>query len=214
MRRGRALGRKALAYLGYEVRGVLPTYAAHVPQDFILEEHHHAYGRPWCLGRDQFEYLVTRGVVEGNRVLDLGCGVLRLGVWLIPRVGEDCYYGIEAHRRSLEVVVEYEVPLHGLEAYRPRLLLDENFSAAHFGVSFDWIISFSTLIHLDDAQRTRCLENVVPTLAAGGRLVLSHRLPFPEAELEQRFGLEVVHQARQECRLLDDHIDWFELQAL
>ena len=39
------------------------------------EAHHSAYGRPWCLGRDYFDFLVNDlGLRRRDRVLDFGCG--------------------------------------------------------------------------------------------------------------------------------------------
>ena len=51
--------------------------------DFITERHHNAYGIPWAVGREQFDYLVSRGLESRHRLADLGCGTLRTGIWII-----------------------------------------------------------------------------------------------------------------------------------
>jgi hypothetical protein len=50
----------------------------------LAEEYHRAYGRPWVLGRCYFDELMAPQVRPSDRVLDLGCGAGRVGIWLIP----------------------------------------------------------------------------------------------------------------------------------
>ena len=112
--------------------------------DFITERHHNAYGIPWAVDREHFDYLVARGLDPGHRLADLGCGSLRTGIWIVRYLDSGCYFGIDKHRKSLEAAAHYEIPLHGLEGKRPRLLNSGSFSLEHFAISFDWIISLQT----------------------------------------------------------------------
>src|SRR5688500_16008680 len=54
----------------------LPNY-----EDFIWEDHHRAYGHPWCVGRAYFDAMIHFGLRPDHRVLDFGCGAGRLGIW-------------------------------------------------------------------------------------------------------------------------------------
>src|SRR5919108_815181 len=54
-----------------------------VDPDFLNEVHHLQYGRPWVLGRYVFEFLVASGCRPEHRVLDFGCGALRVGIHAI-----------------------------------------------------------------------------------------------------------------------------------
>src|SRR5262249_3048140 len=65
-----------------------------VDGEFVHERHHHAYGSPWCIGREQFDYFLQRGLKTSDFVADLGCGALRLGVWTIGYLEPGHYFGI------------------------------------------------------------------------------------------------------------------------
>jgi hypothetical protein len=50
------------------------------------------------VGRNQLSILLRNGLIFDSRVLDVGCGVLRAGYWLIHFLDPDCYFGIEPNR--------------------------------------------------------------------------------------------------------------------
>jgi len=107
---------------------------ATVDPQILDEVHHRQYGRPWALGKYLFDFLVERGLRPGDRLLDIGCGALRLGLPAIAYLDRGTYFGVDAHLKSLEAAVTYELPLHGLEHQRPRLLWDDAFAFANFDV--------------------------------------------------------------------------------
>jgi len=178
---------------------------------FVDETHHRFYKLPWCTGRDQMDYLVSRGLRPSHRVLDLGCGSLRAGIWLIRYLENGNYFGVDAHLESLEAAVHYEIPLHGLERKNPRFLLSHQFEVSHFCVDFDWILAFALLIHLDPQNQELALRNMGSCLEPEGRVVLAHTLPCTENRLKNEFGLVVAHVEVRPCRLIAEHIKWFEL---
>jgi SAM-dependent methyltransferase len=207
----RKLSGKRLLDLRREVRRA--RRLASLP-GFLSESHHHAYGRPWSLGRDQFDCLIDRGLKPDHRLLDLGCGSLRTGIWLIPFLDEGSYFGIDSHLESLMAATEYEIPLHRLADKRPRLLHDTNFEIGHFGVEFDWIVAFSVLNHLDASQLEMACCEVSESLAPGGRLILTNRLPMREEEMERRFGLRLVDHGSTSCTLIESRVEWFEFRMV
>jgi SAM-dependent methyltransferase len=161
---------------------------------FVHEEHHHAYKKPWCLGRDQFDYLLVRGLRPEHRVLDFGCGALRVGIWLVGYLNVGCYFGIDPHYKSLEAAARYEIPLHDLAAKLPRLLCNDGFACEHFGESFDFVLAFSVFNWLGQEETCRALEHVCSTLEPEGRIVVYGNLPVPADVLQNRFGLVVGHR--------------------
>jgi SAM-dependent methyltransferase len=166
------------------------------------------------VGRDQFDYLIDQGLKPEHRLLDVGCGALRAGVWLIQYLEEGNYFGVESHLESLKAAAEYEIPLHGLGDKRPRLLHDTSFRLGHFGVEFDWILCFAVLIHLDRAQVDTACREIAEVLAPDGRLILTHRLPMGAEELEARFGLGLVDHTVTHCKLVDARLEWWEFRLV
>jgi SAM-dependent methyltransferase len=176
-----------------------------VERKYLEEAHHNQYGRPWALGSYMFEFLVESGLRPQHRLLDFGCGSLRLGVFAIPYLEAANYFGIDSHLDSLEAAAAYEVPLHGLESKRPRLLWSQDFAFSHFGTSFDYVLDFSSSQKVHPDELPRLFRNLVDALAPGGRFLTSPRLSAP-VESYAEWGLTLVRgQVEQECALLRGH---------
>src|SRR5689334_15973601 len=52
-------------------------------------------------GRAQLILLLMAGLEPRSKVVDLGCGVLRAGYWLVHFLDPGCYHGIEPHEGRL-----------------------------------------------------------------------------------------------------------------
>ena len=188
-----------------------------VEERFLKEAHHRQYGRPWAMGTYIFEFALEAGLRPEHRLLDFGSGALRFGNWVIPYLEAGNYFGVEAHLVSLEAAVTYEIPLHGHERKRPRLLWNEDFAFSHFETTFDWIVDFSSSSKVKDDVRRQAYSSFAEVLAPGGRLLTA---PRPAAPLEAfaEWGLTLVRSdVIQQCPLLAGHEDsfgstnvWFE----
>jgi SAM-dependent methyltransferase len=184
---------------------------ASIDLDFTHELHHHAYRKPWCLGRDQFDYLLSRGLQPEHRVLDFGCGAMRVGIWLVAYLNAGRYFGIDPHYKSLEAATQYEIPLHGLADKHPRLLCDEGYACEHFAESFDFVLAFSVFNWLGREETCHALEHVCSTLKPEGRVVVYGDLPVPADELQNRFGLIVGHREAMLSKFLPEISEFTEL---
>jgi SAM-dependent methyltransferase len=160
-------------------------------QKFLDEEHHRQYGSrrapsPWALGKCVFESLVAAGLRPEHRVLDFACGALRFGQWLIPYLDQGNYCGVDSHLPSLEAAATYELPLHGLEGKRPRLLWNEDLDLFHFGTEFDWIVDYNGSRRLRPRSlRPLLCRRFAEVLVSGGRLLTSPRPAYPDETLAQ-----------------------------
>jgi SAM-dependent methyltransferase len=175
-----------------------------VDAGFLDEVHHRQYGRPWALGRFIFEHVVAEGLRPEHRLLDIGCGALRFGHWVIPYLDVGRYHGIDAHLKSLEAAARYEIPLHRLEEKRPRLLWSDRFDVEHFGVTFDWALDFFTTVHVPVARHADVWQRVAAVLAPGAVLLVSPEPLLGRNALES-WGLELIGEATQRCELLEGH---------
>lgn len=211
----RHFGRRILAAagVGSAAAKLAPSHPPRVNPRFIRERHHHYYGRPWCLGRDQFDCLVARGLEPHHRLLDLGCGALRTGVWAIPYLDRDRYFGIDAHYRSLEAARSYEIPLHGLAGKRPRLLHSAEFRCDHFDVPFDRVLAFSLFNHLSARKTDAALRRIAGSLAPTGRVLVAKGLKLTDAELRDEYGLRVEDRFETPSKFLETSIEWIQLAA-
>ena len=169
-------------------------------EDLVGEAHHRWYRRGWFNGRFHLDFLIAHGLSPRERVLDLGCGAGRLGIWLIPFLEPGHYFGVDNHLRSLVAFSAYEIVLHGLAARRPRLLFDADFRVDFFGVRFDAVIDVSVTRYLSSQAFDRAYAQVRSVLAPGGRVFVSG-IRLDRLERLRSQGFELLLEGRPEVPL-------------
>ncbi len=98
-------------------------------------------------GREQFVYLLNAGLHPDSKVIDIGCGILRAGYWLIHFLEPGCYCGIESHTGRLETGIRVVLEPEILETRRPRFDTNPRFDTSVFGERFDYFLAYSIWTH-------------------------------------------------------------------
>ena len=138
--------------------------------------HREAIGGLWDeVGDLQIRFLIEQGMQPGHRLLDVGCGSLRLGARAVEYLDADRYFGSDLN----EVLIRagYEQELTDVQR--------EKVSWGHFGVnddfSFDFLtepmdfaIAQSVFTHLPLNHLRRCLHNLSPHMVRGGRFFATY----------------------------------------
>lgn len=135
------------------------------------------------VGRLQFEFLLKEGLRPEHVLLDIACGSLRAGVWLIPYLEAGHYLGIEKERSLIEAAVEHELAEAVREVKRPRLIVDDAFAFEKFERRPDVAIAQSLFSHLPPADIDRCFAKLRAVMAADGRFYATF---FETATAEDR----------------------------
>ena len=112
-------------------------------------------------GRQQLILLLMFGLEPSSKVVDLGCGVLRGGYWLIHFLDPDCYHGVEPHVGRLETGKNVILEPETLQAKRPRFDTNANFDTSVFGTQFDFFLAYSIWTHASKRQIEAMLDNFV-----------------------------------------------------
>ena len=100
-------------------------------------------------GRLQFMSLLKEGLVPESRVLDIGCGVLRLGYWLIRFLDAGCYFGIEPAKGRVDLGRKYLFSQELLRQKSPHFDFNETFDTGVFDQKFEYFIAGSIWTHCD-----------------------------------------------------------------
>lgn len=99
------------------------------------------------VGRGQLEILLAHGLTADSCVLDVGCGSLRGGWWLINYLNAGRYFGIEPNTPVLDAGIEVMLGPVRVAEKRPSFSSTANFDFSVFGETFDFVIARSIWTH-------------------------------------------------------------------
>jgi cyclopropane fatty-acyl-phospholipid synthase-like methyltransferase len=95
-----------------------------------------------------FNLLTTLGLRQQHRVLDIGCGSLRVGRLLIPYLNRDRYVGIEPNRWLVEEGIRSETGQDLVDIKQPRFVFaDDAGELIDAGDKFDYVVAQSIFSH-------------------------------------------------------------------
>ena len=129
----------------------------------------------------QMALLFHMGVREDHKVLDFGCGSLRLGRMLIPYLKKGHYFGIDPNPWLIEDGFSLELgqDIRALKA--PRFDHNTEFNCDAFGEQFDYIIAQSIITHTGPKEAQAILNSAKACLKPGG-IFLFNYISEPERE--------------------------------
>lgn len=148
-------------------------YTARMQRLAAEGRHRVAAGGMWDeMGPLVLAYLVDQGLEPGHRLLDIGCGPLRIGIPLIDYLEAGHYFGIDAMEGLLAAGYDVELAAAGLQHKLPRshLLADDSFDAARLlgQTKVDVALAQSVFSHLPPRLLRTCLERLAPVMVPGG----------------------------------------------
>ncbi len=103
-------------------------------------------------GRAQLEILLSHGLVPQDRVLDVGCGALRGGWWLIHFLRPERYFGIEPNKEMLQAGIDVMLGPELLAEKKPQFSNNDNFDFSIFRQVFDFVLARSVWTHASIPQ--------------------------------------------------------------
>jgi hypothetical protein len=126
------------------------------------------------VGRLQLTILLREGLYPNSKVLDIGCGCLRGGYWLIHFLDRDCYYGIEPNKTMLDAGISNLLEDGLVVEKRPRFDNNDEFDSSVFGVVFDFFVARSIWTHSSKGQIQKMLDSFVRNTAPTAAFVTSY----------------------------------------
>ena len=127
------------------------------------------------IGRFSLQSLQENGMVPDSRVLDLGCGTLRLGYWLIRFLDADRYFGLEPAKKFVDAGLKYAIGPELEVAKRPRFHYARDFDFSVFGVKFDFVVARSIFSHAAPDMVRAAMDSFRDTGTPGAVMLASYK---------------------------------------
>lgn len=159
-----------------------------------------------------FSLMFALGLREHHRLLDIGCGSLRLGRLFIPYLGVGNYTGVDPNEWVVRKGVEEEVGADLIRLKQTRLVYADRLTEAEFG--FDFAVAQSIFTHTGPSMLDQWLADAAGALNENGALVATFKegvgdtpegWTYPGFVLYTRAKMKAAAEAHG---LAFDVIDW------
>ncbi len=171
------------------------------------------------MGATQFSLLFHMGIRDYHKVLDMGCGSLRLGRLLIPYLRESGYFGIDPNQWLIEDGIKNEIGQDAIDLKKPHFDHNTEFNCEVFEEKFDFIIAQSIFTHTGPDCFSAFLESSKNSLVSDGIALFTY-IPtddpgfivpangwhYPECV---SFHHDYVENLVLKTGLVGRHIPWF-----
>lgn len=136
------------------------------------------------IGKLQYHYLVKRGLEAHHVFLDVACGCLRLGQWLIPLLEKNHYYGIDANKEVVEAGISNELLFQVGRIKHPTFMINSDFDLSKMNnTKFDYAMANSLLTHLTKEDITKCFKGVREQAAPDAQFYFTY---FDKADFHRK----------------------------
>ncbi len=134
--------------------------------------HRGLWGRFELFQEWQLKILKKHELQPHHHVLDIGCGILRLGMPLIEFLDADHYCGVDAVKEYVDLGKVYmDKVIKTSKGYQ--LLVDHQFSFYKFGCTFDFAMAQSVFTHLSFSQIEQCLKELKRVMKPKGKFLFT-----------------------------------------
>jgi SAM-dependent methyltransferase len=121
-----------------------------------------------------FNLLTNLGLRGKHRLLDVGCGSLRIGRLLIPYLDAGNYTGVEPNVDIFEAGLEAELGRDIVRVKRPSFHMADNAAVLPTDARYDYVLAQSIFSHTSRGLMQGWLDGVSQRLAPGGVLAATY----------------------------------------
>lgn len=162
------------------MKGVNSYWKELTHDDIVKGAHRMKIGGLWKeVGKLQFDFLLSQGLLPEHRFLDVGCGSLRGGIHFVPYLIQGNYFGLDINESLIEAGRIELAKINSLDK-QPKLLVNDKFEFSKFGVQMDFALAFSVFTHLYGNHIGRCLVEIKKVLKPKGIFFATFfQAPYP-----------------------------------
>ena len=125
----------------------------------------------------QLSALRQVGLLPQHKLLDFGCGALRLGLPAIEYLDDGNYYGIDAYRPYIEIGKKLVQAAGITKNYS--VLASKDFEFDRFGARFDFGNAQSVFTHMSGDECDRCMAALKQAMVPGGKFFFTYLIGTP-----------------------------------
>ncbi len=125
------------------------------------------------MGATQFRLATALGLREEHYLLDLGCGSLRAGKFMVQYLLPGRYFGIEPNAWLWQSAINNEIGQDIFNIKKPTFSAVESFDANVFGITFDFIVAQSIFSHTGVSLLKSALESGSAALKPRGQFLFT-----------------------------------------
>ena len=141
-------------------------------------------------GREQLIALLGEGLVPESKLLEFGCGCLRIAYWLVRFLDPGGYHGLDSARRRVEIGLDCLFTPQERAIKQPRFDFNPDFDSSVFGVPFDFFLARSIWSHACKRQIEAMLDAFVRDSRPSSVFLTSY-FPAEAADPDYRRNLEI-----------------------
>jgi hypothetical protein len=128
-------------------------------------------------GRAQLEALIRHGLNPWHKLLDIGCGALCGGWWMIHFLDRGGYHGVEPNEYMFNEGVKHLVEPGLFDAKQPRFLHNDQYDFSGFEERFDFFHAHSIWTHAPKKDIEIMLDGFLEHGRPGARFLTSFKPP-------------------------------------
>lgn len=136
-------------------------------------------------GREQLVSLLNEGMNPESKIVEIGCGCLRIAYWLLRFLDPGCYHGIEPARERVEYGLRYLFDAGEVELKRPRFDFNPRFDTSVFCERFDFFLARSIWTHASKGQISAMLDSFIRDSKDTGVFLVSY---LPAQQPDEDYG--------------------------
>jgi cyclopropane fatty-acyl-phospholipid synthase-like methyltransferase len=135
-------------------------------------------------GKVIFELLLKLGLKKHHSILDMGCGSLSVGQYLIPWLHKNRYHGLEPEKWLIDEALKKELPKDIMEKKNPQFNYNKDFNLKCFNKKFDFIIATHFFVHASKSEIQKCYSQLNDIKKENGLFLCNFFLDDKDNELK------------------------------
>lgn len=162
-----------------------------------------------------FNLLTSIGLRQHHKILDIGCGSLRIGRLLIPYLNKGNYYGVEPNEWLVSDGIKNEIGQDQVNIKRPTFSFKSDLSDFNSPIDADFAVAQSIFSHTGIDMLKKWMEQISKHLSTKGALLATFLLDDKDSTAEGwiyprcvKFKAETIKSLAKEYGLEFRLLNW------